>query len=73
MEDLFYNASWAEREALEMSGLFFYGKNDTRNLLMCYGDFFYPLYKMFASIGIYEIFYNIVVDVLHKKYVGTQA
>lgn len=72
IEDIFLNASWAEREALEMSGLYFFGKNDTRNLLMCYGDFFYPMFKMFPPIGLYELFYNLIIDALYRCYVGGQ-
>jgi NADH:ubiquinone oxidoreductase subunit C len=73
LEDLFLNAAWLERENIEMSGLFFFGKSDTRNLLMMYGDFFFPLYKLFPSIGVFEIFYDVVSDYLYRSFISLQV
>ena len=71
IEDLFYNANWAEREVSEMSGLFFSSKNDTRNLLMPYGEFFHPLKKISPSIGLFELYYDLVSDLIVKSLVNT--
>jgi len=59
IENLHFNADWAEREASEMSGIPFYSKNDSRNLLMVYGYFMYPLMKSNPSIGFFEVFYDL--------------
>jgi len=59
VENLHFNADWAEREASEMSGISFYSKNDSRNLLMIYGYFIYPLMKSNPSIGFFEVFYDL--------------
>jgi NADH:ubiquinone oxidoreductase subunit C len=71
VEDLFYNANWAEREVSEMSGLFFSSKNDTRNLLMPYGEFFHPLKKVSPSIGLFELYYDLVSDLIVKSLVNS--
>jgi len=66
IEDLFFNANWCEREVSEMSGIFFFGKNDNRNLLMSYSDFFFPLKKYFPSVGLFELYYDIISDLIVK-------
>ena len=66
LEDLFYNSNWAEREVSEMNGVFFFGKNDNRNLLLGYSEFSYPLKKHTPSIGFYNLFYDIVSDSILK-------
>lgn len=72
IENLFFNANWLERESSEMTGIFYTNKIDCRNLLLMYGDVFFPLLKFFSSIGIFEFFYNIYVDILVKKNISTQ-
>jgi len=66
LEDLFFNANWCEREVSEMGGIFFSGKNDNRNLLMSYSDFFFPLKKYFPSVGLFEMYYDIISDFIVK-------
>ena len=62
--NLFPNANWLERELSEMTGSFFYGKQDTRNLMLPYGDNSSPLKKFYPSIGFREIVYDSVNDIL---------
>jgi len=49
-----------------MNGVFFFGKNDNRNLLLGYSEFSYPLKKHTPSIGFYNLFYDIVSDSILK-------
>lgn len=57
-EPLFFNFWWLEREVSEMSGIFFFNKLDTRNLLMEYFNSLNPLLKSFPVTGFDEIFFN---------------
>ena len=59
---VFANANWLEREASEMSGITFEGKQDLRNLLLCYGDSSAPLRKANPSVGFKEVIYDINND-----------
>lgn len=72
IENLFLNSNWLEREASEMTGIFFANKLDTRNLLLMYGDLFFPILKFFTSFGIYELFYNVSSDVIYKSNISIQ-
>jgi len=54
-----------------MNGFFFFGKNDNRNLLMSYSDFFFPLKKFFPSVGLFELFYDIILDLVNKSNINT--
>jgi len=46
----------------ELSGVFFLNKQDTRNLLLQYGDTSKPFIKDFPSIGYIELNYDLNVD-----------
>lgn len=56
--NLFNNAQWVERELSEMFGIFFLRKLDSRNLLLDYSYFGYPLLKVFPVTGNVEIYFN---------------
>jgi NADH:ubiquinone oxidoreductase subunit C len=62
--ELFLNANWLEREVAELHGIFFSGKKDLRNLMLQYGDTSAPFKKSFPSIGVKEIFYDAVTDLI---------
>lgn len=70
--ELFLNANWLEREVAELHGVFFSGKKDLRNLMLQYGDTSAPLRKSFPSIGVREIFYDSVTDLLVQNPVSIQ-
>jgi NADH:ubiquinone oxidoreductase subunit C len=72
LAELFLNANWLEREAAEMTGSNFYGKKDSRNLLLCYGDSSSPIKKAFPSIGLREIYYDSPSDTLIQNPVSIQ-
>ena len=66
LTDLFPNANWLERELSELFGIIFEGKNDTRNLMLQYGDTTNPFLKYFPSVGVREAFYNALLDLLQQ-------
>ena len=70
--ELFLNANWLEREVSELHGIFFSGKKDLRNLMLQYGDTSAPMQKTFPSVGIREIFYDSVSDLLIQNPVSLQ-
>lgn len=70
--ELFLNAGWLEREAAELSGIFFYGKKDIRNLMLQYGDTTAPFKKSYPSVGLREIFYDSVSDLLVQNQTSIQ-
>jgi NADH:ubiquinone oxidoreductase subunit C len=70
--ELFLNANWLEREISELHGIFFLGKKDLRNLMLPYGDTSAPMRKSFPSVGIKEIFYDSVTDLLIQTPVSLQ-
>jgi NADH:ubiquinone oxidoreductase subunit C len=70
--ELFLNANWLEREISELHGIFFIGKKDLRNLMLQYGDTSAPMQKSFPSIGIREIFYDSLSDLLIQNPVSIQ-
>jgi len=61
-ESLYASSNWLEREVFELSGVFFANKQDTRNLLLQYGDLSKPFMKHFPSIGYIELNYDLNVD-----------
>ena len=70
--ELFLNANWLEREISELHGIFFLGKKDLRNLMLPYGDTSAPMRKSFPSVGVKEIFYDSVTDLLIQNPVSLQ-
>lgn len=62
--EIFYSANWLEREVSELNGVTFFGKKDTRNLMLQYGDNSSPLQKFFPTIGLRECFYSPVRDTI---------
>lgn len=70
--ELFLNANWLEREVAELHGIFFAGKKDLRNLMLQYGDTSAPMQKSYPTIGVREIFYDSVSDLLIQNPVTIQ-
>jgi NADH:ubiquinone oxidoreductase subunit C len=70
--NLFLNANWLEREAYELSGVFFYGKKDLRNLMLQYGDNSSPFKKTSPCVGLRELFYDSTTDLLIQTPVTIQ-
>lgn len=70
--EFFYNASWLEREASELSGVLFLYKKDTRNLMLQFGDFSFPFKRKYPSVGFREFFYNGLSDKILYKPVSLQ-
>lgn len=70
--ELFLNANWLEREASELSGVFYLLKKDTRNLMLPYGDSSFPFKKSFPSIGYRELFYNNLSNTIISTSVSIQ-
>jgi len=70
--ELFFAANWLEREASELSGVFFSGKKDIRNLMLQYGDSSSPFQKSFPTIGLKEMYYNPIKDTLIQNPVTVQ-
>jgi NADH:ubiquinone oxidoreductase subunit C len=72
ISELFSAGNWLEREAHEMHGVSFSGKKDIRNLMLQYGDSSSPLKKSFPSIGLREMFYDPVKDIVVQNPVSIQ-
>jgi NADH:ubiquinone oxidoreductase subunit C len=72
ISELFSAGNWLEREAHEMHGGAFIGKKDIRNLMLQYGDSSAPLQKSFPSIGLREMFYDPIKDVVVQNPVSVQ-
>jgi NADH:ubiquinone oxidoreductase subunit C len=70
--EIFLNANWLEREVGELHGIFFANKKDLRNLMLQYGDTSAPMQKSYPSIGLREIFYDSVSDLLIQNPVTIQ-
>ena len=70
--ELFNNANWLEREASELSNLFFSNKKDTRNLMLQYGETSSPFKKSYPTIGYHELFYNRKSDSIISSKVSIQ-
>lgn len=70
LDRLFKNAGWLEREASEMYGIHFWGKMDTRKLLLDYSKIEHPMLKDFPTEGIRDVFYDVLDNqieyVLHE-------
>ena len=72
ISELFSAGNWLEREAHEMHGVFFSGKKDIRNLMLQYGDSSSPLKKSFPSIGLREMFYDPIKDIVVQNPISIQ-
>lgn len=72
ISELFSAGNWLEREAHEMHGVSFNGKKDIRNLMLQYGDSSSPLKKSFPSIGLREMFYDPIKDIVIQNPVSIQ-
>jgi len=70
--ELFSAGNWLEREAHEMHGISFSGKKDIRNLMLQYGDSSSPLKKSFPSVGLREMFYDPIKDIVIQNPVSMQ-
>jgi NADH:ubiquinone oxidoreductase subunit C len=70
--ELYPNASWLEREVSEFHGILFNNKKDLRNLMLQYGDTSAPFQKSSPSIGLKEIFYDSINDILVQNPVSIQ-
>ena len=62
--ELFYAANWLEREIAELFGCLFYGKKDSRNLMLQYGDLTVPFQKSSPSIGYRELLFNLILNLI---------
>jgi len=71
--ELFPAANWLEREIAELFGLCFMGKKDLRNLMLQYGDSTAPFQKLFPTVGLKEMVYDIVKDTLVQVRVSLQV
>lgn len=58
IERFYFNSNWLEREVAEMYGIYFYKKNDTRNLLLEYSFLHNPMLKNFPCEGYSEVYFN---------------
>ena len=67
ISELFANAGWLERETSELSGILFFNKKDTRNLMLPYSDNSTPFQKNYPSIGLKEIYYDLQSDFLIQQ------
>lgn len=73
ISELFSNAGWLEREVAELQGTLFNNKRDLRNLMLQYGDSTTPFRKSSPSIGLKEVFYDSINDVLIQTPVAVQV
>jgi len=73
ISELFYAANWLEREIAELHGCLFYGKKDSRNLMLQYGDLTVPFQKSSPSIGYKELIFNIIVNMIVEIRGSVQA
>jgi len=71
--ELYPNASWLEREVSELHGITFNNKKDLRNLMLQYGDTSTPFRKSSPSIGVKEVCYDSVNDILIQIPVSIQV
>ena len=71
--DFIYDAAWwLEREAAEGVGIFFFFKEDGRNLLLEYSNVFKPLLKTFPTYGFFELHYNSFLCFLEARRLNLQ-
>ena len=72
IERLFYNAEWLEREVMELLGIAFFCKYDTRNLLLEFTNIFKPLLKSYPSIGFFELFFDMLRQIFKHFRISIQ-
>ena len=70
--ELFPNAAWLEREVAELFNFIFEVRKDTRNLMLQYGDSSAPFQKFFPSIGLKELSYDFLRDLVSQQNVAAQ-
>lgn len=58
IQSLYLSSNWAEREAWDLLGIFFYNHPRLRRILTDYGFVGYPLRKDFPTTGFYEVRYS---------------
>jgi hypothetical protein len=58
---------------MELFGINFNGKKDVRNLMLQYGDSSDPFKKLFPTIGLKEMVYDIIRDLLVQLNSNTAA
>ena len=73
VSELYPNSSWLEREVSELHGTIFNNKKDLRNLMLQYGDTSVPFRKSSPSIGVKEVFYDSINDVIVQYPVSLQS
>lgn len=56
--DIFANANWCEREAMDMFGIRFIGHSDMRRILGDYGFWGFPCRVDFPTAGTFEIIFS---------------
>jgi NADH:ubiquinone oxidoreductase subunit C len=71
--ELYPNANWLEREVSELSGNVFNNKKDLRNLMLQYGDTSVPFQKSYPSIGLKEVFFDSINDLIVQAPVTIQV
>lgn len=69
---LFATSNWLERELMEMHGFSILQKDDCRNLMLPYGDSSAPLQKILPSIGLREIAFDSLNDLITTRPVSIQ-
>lgn len=72
LENIFFNFWWLEREVSEMTGFIFKNKIDSRNLLLEYFTFFFPLNPSFPSFGFFELYFNLIIGFLTFNFTSAQ-
>jgi NADH:ubiquinone oxidoreductase subunit C len=73
ISELYPNTNWLEREIAELNGIVFVGKKDLRNLMLQYGDTSVPFQKAYPSIGLKEVVYDSVNDLIIQTPITLQV
>jgi len=58
LENIYFCATWLEREILDLYGIFFFENSDLRRILTDYGFSGHPLRKDFPLTGFIEVYYS---------------
>lgn len=70
LEQVYFNASWCERELVEFFGAVIPDRTDSRNLLLDYNLQVNPLLKTYPTEGHQELFFNYLS--YNLEYVATE-